>query len=262
MDLTGKVAIVTGAARGIGFAIAKRFLQDGARVVMADIDHSTGNRARESLEPLGDVRFVQADVGTRLDVHNMVATTIDVFDAVDILVNNAGIASSGSFLDISEDDFDAVMRVNLRGAFLCTQAVAKRMVARVENGGPPGSIVSLSSVAAQLAIGDQVAYTISKGGLAQLTVVAAQALAPHGIRVNAIGPGSIETDLLMEVVGEDQQDLLARTPLGRIGQPHEIAAIASFLASDGASYITGQTIYADGGRMGLNGLVPVEAPQE
>jgi len=259
MALDGKTAIVTGAAGGIGFAIAERFLNDGARVVIADIDTERGEHAEADLSRLGQVRFIRTDVGRKLDIHNLVAATIDVFGDIDILVNNAGIAHGADFLDLREEDFDRVLTVNLKGSFLAGQAVARFMVEKVKTGGAPGAIVNMSSLNAVLAIAEQVPYSISKGGVNQLTRVMALALAPHGIRVNAIGPGSIMTDMLTTVNSDPaaRTRLLSRTPLGRIGEPEEIAAIAAFLASDEASYITGQTIYADGGRLPLNYTVPV-----
>jgi NAD(P)-dependent dehydrogenase (short-subunit alcohol dehydrogenase family) len=166
---------------------------------------------------------------------------------------------AADFLDLKEADFDRVLRVNLKGAFLTGQAAARRMVDQVKAGRPPGAIINMSSVNAVLAIPNQVPYCVSKGGLAQLTKVMALSLAPHGIRVNAIGPGSIMTDILKSVATdrEAKRRLLSRTPLGRIGEPDEIAAIALFLASDDAAYVTGQTVYADGGRLGLNYTVAV-----
>jgi len=254
MALEGKVAIVTGGAKGIGLAIARRFLEDGARVVIADLDEKAGAAAEKDLASLGDIRFVATDVGERLDVHNLVAATLDAFDDIDILVNNAGIVHAADFLDIEEADFDRVMRVNLKGAFLCGQIVARHFVDKVKKGGRPGVIVNMSSINDTFAIANQVPYSISKGGVSQLTKVMALSLAPYGIRSNAIGPGSIMTDLLASVADDKdaKRRILSRTPLGRIGEPREIAAVAAFLASDDASYITGQTIYADGGRLPLN----------
>lgn len=259
MLLDNKVAIVTGGARGIGYAIARRFLEEGARVVIADIDDSRGAQAVEELSVLGPVRYSECDVGERLDVRNTVAAAIDAYGDIDILVNNAAILIKADFLEIEEAVFDQVLRVNLKGAFLFGQAVARHMVEQVEAGATPGTIVNISSVNAVFAIADQVPYTVSKGGVAQLTKVMALALAPHGIRVNAVGPGSIATDMLGTALAdpEGRQRILSRTPLGRIGEPKEIAAIVAFLASDEASYITGQTVYADGGRLPLNSVVPV-----
>ncbi|HUE46580.1 MAG TPA: SDR family oxidoreductase, partial [Aestuariivirgaceae bacterium] len=188
-----------------------------------------------------------------------VTATLDAYGAIDILVNNAGIVANGDFLEISEADFDRVLSVNLKGAFLVGQSVARQMVEQLKSGGKPGSIINMSSINAVFALPTQVPYSVSKGGMNQLTKVMALSLSVHGIRVNAIGPGSIMTDMLQSVVGDKdaRQRILSRTPLGRIGDPAEIAAIAAFLASDDASYITGQTIYADGGRLPLNYTVPV-----
>ena len=259
MALTNKVAIVTGGAKGIGLAIARRFVADGARVVIADITEDAGSHAVEELGAAGAVRFVRCDVGDKADAQNLVAAAAQDWGSVDVLVNNAGIVHAAEFLDLSEADFDRVLRVNLKGAFLVGQAAARQMVRQVKEGARPGSIVNMSSVNAVFAIPTQVPYSVSKGGVNQLTRVMALALAPHGIRVNAIGPGSIMTDMLASVNSdaEAKRRLLSRTPLGRIGDPGEIAAIAAFLASDEASYITGQTIYADGGRLPLNYTVPV-----
>lgn len=261
MKLDGKTAIITGGARGIGYAVAERFLNEGARVVIADIEQEQGVAAERDLAKLGQARFVRADVGKRLDVHNLVASTIDAFGDVDILVNNAGVTHQADFLDVTEDDFDQVLRVNLKGAFLAGQAAARFMVDKVKSGGAPGAIINMSSINAVVAIADQVPYAVSKGGITQLTTVMALGLAPYGIRVNAIGPGSISTDMLARAKADPaaKARMLSRTPLGRIGEPEEIAAIAAFLASDDASYITGQTIFADGGRLALNYTVPAKS---
>lgn len=166
------------------------------------------------------------------------------------------------FLDLKEEDFDRVLRINLKGAFLAGQAVARVMVDTVKAGGGAGAIVNMSSVNAVFAIANQVPYSVSKGGMNQLTRVMALSLAPFGIRVNAIGPGSIMTDMLASVNADPaaKNRILSRTPMGRIGDPSEIASVAAFLASDDASYVTGQTIYADGGRLPLNYTVAV--PQD
>lgn len=259
MGLDGKTAIVTGGARGIGYAIARRFAGDGAKVMVADIDDQRGCEAVGELNEIGEATYVHCNVGERLDVRNLVAATIDKFGDIDILINNAGIVHGADFLELDEADFDRVLQVNLKGAFLVGQAVARHMVERVEAGGAAGSIVNMSSVNAVFAIANQVPYSVSKGGINQLTKVMALSLAPHGIRVNAIGPGSIMTEML-EAVNADpvaKARVLSRTPLGRIGEPHEIAATAAFLASDEASYMTGQTIYVDGGRLPLNYTVAV-----
>ncbi|WP_029059427.1 SDR family NAD(P)-dependent oxidoreductase [Stappia stellulata] len=259
MSLENKVAIVTGAAGGIGFAIAKRFVEDGAKVVIADQDETRGEAAEAELKALGEVHYVHCNVAEKLDVRNLVAATLDAFGDIDILVNNAGIVVGADFLDLDEADFDRVLSVNLKGAFLCSQAVARHMVDKVKEGGTPGTIINMSSVNAVFAIPNQVPYSVSKGGLNQLTKVAALSLAEYGIRVNGIGPGSIMTEMLASVNSDPaaKARVLSRTPLRRVGEPSEIAGVAAFLASDDASYITGQTIYADGGRLPLNYTVPV-----
>lgn len=261
MNLSGKSTIVTGGASGIGYAITERFVAEGARVMIADIDQARGDKAVEALSPKGEVRFRRTDVADRAAVEALVAAAIEAFGSIDVLINNAGIVHAADFLDLSEADFDRVLGVNLKGSFLAGQAVARHMVDRVKAGGKPGSIVNMSSVNAVFAIANQVPYSVSKGGINQLTKVMALGLAPHGIRVNAIGPGSIMTDMLASVNADPaaKNRILSRTPLGRIGEPAEIAAIAAFLASDEASYITGQTIYADGGRLPLNYVVPVKS---
>jgi len=257
MRLKDKVAIVTGAAHGIGLAIARRYVAEGARVTLADVDAAAGEAAARSL---AHARFVATDVGDAGNAQNVVAETCHAFGDLDILVNNAGIIHGADFLDLTEADFDRVLRVNLKGAFLVGQAAARRMVAQVKAGKGAGTIINMSSINAVVAIANHTPYCVSKGGIDQLTKVMALALAPYGIRVNAIGPGSIMTDILKAVATdrEAKRRILARTPLGRIGDPDEIASIAVFLASPEASYITGETIYADGGRLALNYTVPVE----
>jgi NAD(P)-dependent dehydrogenase (short-subunit alcohol dehydrogenase family) len=255
--LEGKTAIVTGAARGIGLAIAKRYVAEGARVIVADIDESTGKAAVAALGAAA--RFVRTDVGAAGDARNVIAEALGFAGDIDILVNNAGIIHTADFLDIAEADFDRVMRINLKGMFLVGQAAARQMVAQVKAGKAPGAIVNMSSINARVAIPNQVPYCVSKGGVDQLTKVMALSLAPYGIRVNAIGPGSIMTDILKGIATDQaaKNRLLSRTPLGRVADPDEIASIAAFLASKDASYITGETIYADGGRLALNYTVPV-----
>jgi glucose 1-dehydrogenase len=254
MKLKDKVAIVTGAARGIGLAIAEEFVAQGAKVVITDVLDATAEAER-----IG-ARFVRCDVSKSDEVKACVAAVIKLHGAIDILVNNAGISVVKDFFDITEEDYDTVLGVNLKGSFLMLQACAREMVSQVQSGRPAGAIVNMSSVNDTLAIPTIVPYTISKGGVRQLTKVSALALAPHGIRVNAIGPGSIMTDMLKGVANDKSamNRILSRTPLGRVGEPQEIARIASFLASEEASYISGQVIYADGARMPLNYTVAVK----
>ncbi|WP_375573695.1 SDR family NAD(P)-dependent oxidoreductase [Ahrensia marina] len=258
--LERKTAIVTGAAHGIGLAIAERFVEEGMKVIVADVDDSAGQDVVERLSTVGEATYVHCDVSDRLDVRNLLAKSLEAYGEIDVLVANAGIVHTADFLEIDEADFDRVIGVNLKGVFLTCQAVAKHMVERVEAGEKPGTIITMSSVNAELAIPNQAPYVASKGGVRQLTKVMALSLAKHGIRVNAIGPGTIMTKLVEDVLADDdiRQRMMTRTPIGRIGEASEIASIAAFLASEQASYITGQTLYADGGRLGLNYTVPVE----
>jgi NAD(P)-dependent dehydrogenase (short-subunit alcohol dehydrogenase family) len=256
MKLANKVAIVTGASQGIGQACAARLVQEGARVMLVDV-RAEGAATAAALG--ASARFYQADVGMKREVDAMLEATLSAFGRIDILVNNAGVTHAADFLDLDEDDFDRVLRINLKSMFLCSQAVARAMV-KQDPAGSTGCIINMSSVNAELTIANQVPYVISKGGVNQLTRVAAISLAQYGIRVNAIGPGTILTELAKQAVlgsPEARHTILSRTPLGRCGVPEEIASIAAFLASDDASYMTGQTLYADGGRMALNYTVPV-----
>ncbi|MET3130907.1 glucose 1-dehydrogenase [Oxalobacteraceae bacterium GrIS 1.11] len=253
MKLFEKVAIVTGATQGIGLACARRLILEGASVMLVDIQPE----GAEAAAALGDkARFFAADVSQKTDVDAMVAKTLALFGRIDILINNAGVTHAADFLDLSEDDFDRVIRINLKSMFLCGQAAARAMVKQQS-----GCIINMSSVNAELAIPNQVPYVVSKGGINQLTKVMALNLAPYGVRVNGIGPGTILTELAKKAVlssPEARHTILSRTPLGRCGEPEEVAAIAAFLASDDASYMTGQTLYVDGGRLALNYTVPVK----
>lgn len=256
MKLKDRIAIVTGAARGIGFAIAERFVAEGATVIICDVEDAAGAVAAKSI----GATYLHCDVSNAANVRALVAATVARCGAVDILVNNAGISMVQDLLDISEADYDRVLNVNLKGSFMMLQACAKEMVKQVKSGRKPGAIVNMSSVNDTLAIPTIVTYCMSKGGVSQLTNASSIYLAAHGIRVNAIGPGSIRTDMFKAVVNDDAaiRRVMSRTPLGRPGEPSEVAAIATFLASDESSYVTGQTIYVDGGRMPLNYTVPVK----
>ena len=258
MKLAGKVAVITGAARGIGRACAERFLQDGAKVIMADVDLAELETTAAAIGHSESLRAVRCDVTKRGEVDGLIAAAVAQFGRIDIMLNNAGIARSQNFLDIAEQDFDDVIGVNLKGAFFGVQAAARRMIAQ----GGGGVIINMSSVNALLAIPNLATYAMSKGGMNQLTAVAALALAPHNIRVVGIGPGTILTEMVAKAIFTSEaarQSVLSRTPIGRCGQPSEIASVAAFLASEDASYMTGQTIYPDGGRIVLNYTVPVTA---
>jgi len=261
MLLDTKVAIVTGAAQGIGRACAERLAKEGAKVIVADVNEEAGAAAAAEIGAAGrEAIFHACDVSERLDVHNLVAAAVAAFGRIDVLVNNAGVVDDRPFLDLEEVEFDRIIRVNLKGAFLAAQAVARQMVKQTKSAvHSTGSIVNMSSINSWFGLPDHVAYSVSKGGIMQLTKSMAIALAPHGIRVNAVGPGTIDTPLIKDVIKDEafRRKVLSRTPLGRFGRPEEVAAIVVWLASDEASYLTGTTIYADGGRMPLNYVVPV-----
>jgi NAD(P)-dependent dehydrogenase (short-subunit alcohol dehydrogenase family) len=244
--LTGKVVIITGGAQGIGAACAQRFAREGAHVVLADVDDARGMALAKELKAL----YVHCDVGDKVDVDAMVQRAVAQHGRIDVLVNNAGIFKAAAFLDVTEDDFDEVIRVNLKGAFLVAQAVAREMV---KTGG--GSVVNMSSVNAVMAIPSIASYNMSKGAINQLTRAMALALADHGVRVNAVAPGTIATDLATKAVltsEEAKARIMSRTPMRRLGTPDEIADVVAYLASDASSYLTGEIITADGGRMALN----------
>ncbi len=255
MRFSGKSVIITGGAQGIGLACAERFAQEGAQVIIADLDEKAGEEAAKEIAASGATcLFRECDVTRKLDVRNLVKFAVAQFGRLDFLINNAGIVHGADFLELEEEDFDRVLAVNLKGYFLAGQAAARQMVAQALQGAPGGAIVNMSSVNATLAIANQVPYSVSKGGINQLTKVMALSLAEHGIRVNAIGPGSIMTRMLAAVADDEEarRKVLSRTPMGRIGDPAEVAAVAAFLCSEDASYITGQCIYVDGGRLPLN----------
>ena len=247
----GRVCLITGAAQGIGAACARRFAAEGALVVLADVDDERGQRLAAELSGL----YVHCDVGDKAQVDQLVQQALAWQGRIDVLVNNAGIFRAADFLDVTEDDFDAVLRVNVKGSFLVGQAVARTMAQASR-----GTIVNMSSVNGMLAIPNIASYNVSKGGINQLTRVMALALAPHNIRVNAVAPGTIATELAAKAVltsDEAKNKILSRTPLGRLGEPSEIADVVAWLASDAASYVTGEIVTVDGGRMTLNYTVSV-----
>jgi NAD(P)-dependent dehydrogenase (short-subunit alcohol dehydrogenase family) len=249
--LSGRVCIVTGGAQGIGEACIRRFARENAKVVIADIDDSRGTALAAELGGL----YVRCDVGDKAQVDALVAQTLAAHGRIDVLVNNAGIFRAADFLDVTEADFDAVLRINLKGSFLVGQAVAREMAKAGK-----GSIVNMSSVNGVLTIPTISSYNVSKGGINQLTRVMALALADKGVRVNAVAPGTIATELASKAVltsDEARARIMSRTPMKRLGEPSEIADAVAYLASDAASYITGEIVVVDGGRMTLNYTVPV-----
>lgn len=251
----GRVCIVTGGAQGIGEACVRRFASEGAKPVIVDVDDARGHALAQELGAL----YVRCDVGDKVQVDALVAQVLAAYGRIDVLVNNAGIFRAADFLEVTEEDFDAVLRVNLKGSFLVGQAVARAMAA--QNGGCGGSaIVNMSSVNGVLTIPSISSYNVSKGGVNQLTRVMALALADKNIRVNAVAPGTIATELAAKAVltsDEAKNKIMSRTPMKRLGEPSEIADVVAWLASDAASYVTGEIVTVDGGRMTLNYTVPV-----
>lgn len=255
---TKKTVIVTGGARGVGFGCAQRFARDGANVMIVDIGQDIGEQAAATLKAAGgEATFFRCDVGLKDDVNAAIGATLQKYGQIDVLVSNAGINRPANFLDLTEDDFDLVIRTNLKSVFLFGQGVARHMV----DSGIKGSIINMCSTSAIMTMPTLAAYASSKGGIAALTNAMALSLAPHGIRVNAIGPGTILTDLTRARLWDDvaqREAILSRTPLGRFGEPSDVAGVAAFLASDDAGYLTGQVIYLEGGRIGLNYTVPTQ----
>ena len=251
MRLKGKSALVTGAAQGIGFGCAKRFAEEGARVVLVDNNADVGEASAAGLRDAGlDATFLQCDVGLKPEVDHVVAESVKLLGGIDILVSNAGINRRADFLDFKEEDFDLVIRTNLKSVFLFGQNVGRHMVERGS-----GSIINMASTSVKMTMPNIPAYAASKGGIASLTIAMSLSLSPRGVRVNAIGPGTIATDLTrVALLGDPatKARIMSRTPIGRVGELEDVAGVAMFLASDDSAYVTGQTIYVEGGRAGLN----------
>lgn len=251
--LTGRVALVTGAGRGIGAATAKRLAEEGARVTLADLDIEGAQRVADEISALGsEATAVRCDVSNRDDAQQAVETAVQKFGQLDILVNNAGVLRDNLLFKMSDDDWDTVLGVHLKGAFLCTRAAQKFMVERKY-----GRIISLSSTSA-LGNRGQTNYSAAKAGMQGFTRTLAIELGPFGITANAVAPGFIDTDMTrataqrMGMTPEQfQQGMAQLIPLRRVGQPSEVASVIAFLASEDASYVSGQVIYVAGGPAGV-----------
>lgn len=259
--LQGRVIVITGASQGIGEACVRRVVQDGAAVGLWDVADGPGQALAAELTATGAAaHYLRCNVAHQAEVDAALAATLARFGHVDGLVNNAGIFRAAPFLDITEADWDAVIDVNLKGSFLVGQAVARHMVSRHMASRQRGAIVNMSSVNGTLAIPSIASYNASKGAINQLTRVMALSLADQGVRVNAVAPGTIATELARNAVltsDEAKARILSRTPMKRLGEPSEIADVCAFLLSDAASYMTGEIVVVDGGRMTLNYTVPV-----
>ncbi len=249
MRLKGKIALITGAGSGIGKTIAHRLAIEGASVIVNDVVEGNGKRTEEEIRGLGfDAFYVSGNVSNKKEVETFVQRGVERFGPVHILVNNAGIIRDVTFAEMGELDWDEVIQVNLKGTFLCSQAVAHHMIKQRY-----GKILNISSRAF---LGDKgrLNYVASKGGIVSLTRGLALDLVEYGINVNCIAPGLIETPILQQVEKKRLDDLLKSQPMGRMGRPEEIANAALFLVSDEASFVTGQTLLVDGGRSLGGGL--------
>ena len=249
--LADKVTVVTGASQGIGAACAERFAREDAPLALWDVDDLRGKALADRLKADGRrAIYLHCDVSRAEEVRAAVDATVAEYGRIDVLVNNAGIFRAADFLDVTEADWDTVLDVHLKGGFLVGQACARVMAVQGS-----GAIVNMSSVNGIMAIPAIASYNASKGGLNQLTRAMALALADRGVRVNAVAPGTIATELAAQAVLTSEpakQRILSRTPMKRLGEPAEVADVVAFLASDAASYLTGQVVYCDGGRLALN----------
>jgi NAD(P)-dependent dehydrogenase (short-subunit alcohol dehydrogenase family) len=245
-DLSGKVALVAGGSRGIGFAVAEGLASAGAKVVVANSTPDQGERAAAQIRAQGyDARAIPLDIRQRASIDTLVAATLQAFGRIDILVNAIGVIRRGPIEAVTEDDWDTMMGVNLRGAFLLCQAVGREMIAQRH-----GKIINISSNVSQVLQPHRGAYAVTKAGMSHLTRVLGLEWAPHGINVNAIAPAPTITDLNRKFFEDNPKDLEARKqsiPLGRLGAPADYVGAAVFLASKASDFVTGQTYFVDGG---------------
>lgn len=261
----GRTAIVTGAAVGVGLAIARRFYEAGANVVLADADEDTVQKEAAELDPdKSRALGVRCDPSRRLDLNNLLAASVDAFERVEIVVHTASIVCPGGALDLEEAEFDRSFAVNVKSSFLLSQMAARHMIKRAENEDGRrghGSIVNVSALSSHSVVPNRFALGVSMAALDQLTRNFAVALAGHGIRVNGIAPGGVAGRFSGFSDPDARKTIVERTPMGRLGEPTEIADAALFLASDQSSFITGQVIVADGGRTIFDMPMPEPEPQ-
>lgn len=256
MRFAGKTVVITGAAQGIGRATAERFLSEGANVVISDVNAERLQATAGEIGTADTLLSVIADVSRKDQIEALIARAVERFGRLDVMVNNAGICPIVPFLDVTEETYDQVLDVNLKGAFFGTQAAGRQMIAQ----GGGGVIIIMSSINSGLANPNVAPYAISKGGMNQITGTAAVAFAPYNIRVAGVGPGTIMSEMVAGdfVNSAGHKAIMMRTPMGRYGEPKEIASVVAFLASDDASFITGETVYPDGGRRVLNYVMPLK----
>jgi len=244
MGAGDRVAVITGSTRGIGFSIAKKLAEGGANIVINNIsDEDSARESIEAVQALGvEVIYVQADISRSEQAKKLIEETVRKFERIDILVNNAGITRDSLIVRMSEKDWDDVIAINLKGTFNCIQAAAKYMMKQRS-----GAIVNISSLVGIYGNPGQANYSASKAGVIGLTKTSAKELASRGIRVNAIAPGFIETEMTKKLPEEARKAIVERIPLGKFGGPDDVASLVCFLASEEANYITGQVIGLDGG---------------
>ena len=241
--LVDKVAVITGAGQGIGRATALRFAEEGSKVIVAEFDRETGQSVADEISANGGAgKFVQVDVANRETVQTMVSETLSAFGQIDILVNNAGVIKDNTLKKMTDEEFDRILIINLRGTYICTQEIAEVMREQ-----QAGVILNASSVVALYGNFGQTNYVASKAGIIGMTKVWARELGKDGIRVNAVAPGFIETSMVESIPEDVMAMMLKRVPLGKAGEPEDIAGAYAFLASDDASFITGAVLSIDGG---------------
>ena len=254
--MPARSVVITAAAAGVGAACARKFAAAGDRLLLADSDEDAGKALRDELAEAGaEVCFVHADNEKRLDVHNVVAEAIDTYGRIDVLAHMAMANFAAPFLETSEEDFDRIVASNIKGAFLINQAVAKQFIKQIDAEDVPterpGVIVNIASVEAVTASGGHVVFAATQGALQQMTKAIAMSLSDYGIRANTVAMGLVKGEG-KDISAEGEKAARARTPLKRIGDPGEVADVVQFLASDSASYMTGQTLFVDGGSIAQN----------